>query len=51
MKHYESMEILSNFQNVKTPAQMQSPLLKPFWLRFWLNPHILSRDDFVAFDS
>jgi len=30
MKHYKSVEILSNFQNVTTPAQMQSALIEDF---------------------
>jgi len=35
MKHYKSVKILSNFQNVKTPCSNLNPLFKTFWWWFW----------------
>ena len=51
MKHYKSVKILPNFQNVKSPCENLSPLFKTFWRRFWFLLHIFSRDSLVAFDS
>jgi len=51
IKHYKSVEIWSNFQNVTSPCANVILLLKTFWRRFWYEPHIISRDGFVAFDS
>jgi len=53
MKHYKSVEFLSNFQNVKTPYAnaKPTPLFKTFWQRFWFKPHVLSSDAFVTFVS
>jgi len=35
MKHYKSVKILSNFQNVKSPCATSNPLSKTFWRRLW----------------
>jgi len=35
MKHYKSVKILSNFQNVKTPCANLNLLFKTFLWRFW----------------
>jgi len=52
IKHYKSVDILSNFQNVKSPcANVIPPLLKTFWRRFWFEPHIISRDGFADLES
>ena len=49
---YETLkpvEILSNFQNVKSPwANVKPPIVKTSCRRFWLKSHMLSRDRFVA---
>jgi len=37
MKHYKSVESLSNIQNSSPPAQTQSPPLKTFWYRRVVN--------------
>jgi len=55
VKHYESVDILSSFQNVKSlcanvKSQCKGPL-KIFWRRFWFISYIISHDGFVAFDS
>jgi len=34
MKHYKSVKILSNFQNVKSPCTNLNPLFKTYWRRF-----------------
>jgi len=34
MKHYKSVKILSNFQNVKSLCENLNPLSKTFWRRF-----------------
>jgi len=34
MKHYKAVNILSNFQNVKSHCANLNPLLKTFWRRF-----------------
>jgi len=34
MKHYKSVKILSNIQNVKSPCASLN-LFKTFWRRFW----------------
>jgi len=52
MKHYKSVKILSNIQNVKYPCANLNPLFKTFWRLFWfLKPHIFSPDSLVAFGS
>ena len=44
MKHYKSVKILSNFQDVKSPCENLSPLFKTFCWRFWfLTPHLFTR--------
>jgi len=44
MKHYKSVKILSNFQNVQSPCENLSPLFKTFWRRFWfLTPYLFTR--------
>ena len=35
MKHYKSVTILSNFQNVKTPCTNSNSIFKTFWRWFW----------------
>jgi len=35
MKHYKSVQNLSNFQNIKSPCANLNLLLKIFWRRFW----------------
>jgi len=35
MKQYKPVEILSDFQNVKSTCANVNPLLQAFWLRFW----------------
>jgi len=35
MKHFKSLKILSNFQNIKFPCANLNPLFKTFWRRFW----------------
>jgi len=34
MKHYKSVKILSNFENVNSPYANLNPLFKTFWRRF-----------------
>jgi len=40
------------FSECQVPLRKcNTPQLKTFWRRFWFEPHIISRDGFVAFDS
>jgi len=44
MKHYKSVKILSNFQNVKSPCVNFNPLFKTFWRRFsFFASHLFTR--------
>jgi len=45
------MEILSNFRNVKSPCANLKPPIENFLATVMFEPHILSRDAFVAVDS
>jgi len=35
MKHYKSIKMLSNFQNIKSSCANWNPLFKTFWRRLW----------------
>jgi len=37
MKNYESVKILSNFLNVKSPCTNLNRLFKTFWRWFWFS--------------
>ena len=51
MKHYKSVKILQNFQNIKSPCANLNPLFKTLATVLVFKPHIFSRDSSVAFDS
>ena len=52
---YRTLQISGDFikfSDCQVPLRKCNiPLLKTFWRRFWFEPHIISRDGFVAFDS
>jgi len=52
---YKTLQIsgyFTKFSECQVPLRnYNTPLLKTFWRRFWFEPHIISRDGFVAFDS
>ena len=52
---YKTLKISGHFikfSECQVPLRKcNTPLLKTFWRRFWFEPHIISRDGFVAFDS
>ena len=40
------------FSECQVPRRKcNTPLVKTFWRRFWFEPHIISSDSFVTFDS
>ena len=51
MKHYKSVEILSNFQNVKSPCANLNPYARLSGDGSGFHLHTFPRDRFVAFDS
>jgi len=52
MKHYKSVKILSNFQNVKYPLRkFKSPIQDFLATVLVFKHHIFSHDSSVAFDS
>jgi len=51
---YETLQISDfiKFSECQVPLRKcNAPLLKTFWRRFLFEPHIISPDGFVAFDS
>ena len=51
MKHYKSVKILSNFQNVKPLAHIQTPIQNFLATILVFKLHISSRDSLLVFDS
>ena len=52
---YKTLQVSGDFikfSECQVPLRKcNTPLLKTFWRRFWCEPHIISPDGFVVFDS